>query len=110
MPEKESDPPQFRPRTIFEAGVSLRWSAAARSMKRADLLPRCLHSGPGSAGFLQRQPLQRSRYIGRLIATAKIMTDLVDFTTQTQNERCRNIRMVQHALQRPLQLFGIGTD
>jgi len=31
MPEKESDPPQFSPSTSFEAGVSVRLSAAARS-------------------------------------------------------------------------------
>ena len=35
MPENESDPPQFRPSTIFEAGVSTRFSAAACSIEPA---------------------------------------------------------------------------
>jgi len=35
MPEKESEPPQLRPRTIFDAEISVRRSAAACSMKRA---------------------------------------------------------------------------
>src|ERR1035441_6296518 len=34
MPEKESEPPQFNPRTILEAGASVRRSSAARSIKR----------------------------------------------------------------------------
>jgi hypothetical protein len=35
MPEKESEPPQFSPSTIFETGISTRLQAAAASMKRA---------------------------------------------------------------------------
>ena len=40
MPENESDPPQFRPSTIFDAGMSTRCSAAACSIKLANLAAR----------------------------------------------------------------------
>ena len=33
IPENESEPPQFSPSTIFEAGVSTRFSADACSIK-----------------------------------------------------------------------------
>ena len=55
MPEKESDPPQFSPSTIFEAGSSTRCSAAARSMKRGDLAARGFDGGAGAAALLQGQ-------------------------------------------------------
>ena len=38
------------------------------------------------------------------------MIDLIDFATQAENYRGRDVRMVEHALQRALQLLRIWAD
>ena len=40
----------------------------------------------------------------------QIMIDLIDLAAQAENQRRRNIRMSEHALERALQLFGIRAD
>src|ERR1700758_3203561 len=41
---------------------------------------------------------------------AKIVADLIHLTAEPQDQRRRNVWMVQYATQGTLQLLGIGTD
>ena len=101
MPEKESDPPQFKPSEIFDAGRATRFSAAARSiilsMDCGALLPPWL----AASDSLQRHAHQAIR---PRRSRAQIMIDLIHFAAQAENHRRRNVRMIQHAGQRAPQL------
>ena len=63
-----------------------------------------------AARLLQRKPVQVVCLRQRVRLAAQVVTDLVHFATQPQNQRCRNVWMMEHARQRALQLLGIGPD
>ena len=105
IPEKESEPPQFSPSTILDAGASVRFSAAACSMKRA--ISRRAASVAPRVPPLPCSVSPASRSTARTART-QVVVDLVILAPQPQDDCRRNVRMHQDAAQRAAQLVHIG--
>ena len=105
MPENESEPPQFRPSTMREAGMGRRDSAAAHFDQARDFTARGLDGRTCAAARLHRHAHQAP---GARPCIAQVMIDLVALAAQPQNHGGGNIGMLEHSTERAPELIDIG--
>ncbi len=107
MPENESDPPQFKPKMILDAGIRHARFGSGLIEQLANLAARGFDGAAGAAAALHGhadQALGR----GARLAGSEIMIDLVDFAAEADDERGGDVGMIENAGESALELRFVG--
>ena len=107
MPEKESEPPQLSPNTNADAGTSTRLNRSGLLEQSANVMPGLFYHAARAAALLQGQPHQTLAATAA-IRFAQVVIDLIHFAAQADHDGGGDIGVIQHTLQRALQLAGVG--